>query len=200
MVAPSCERSYRGSNVIEAVPKIINPFIDRLVNLSAQLTQSRFIRELRYYDAAYLWPDSSSINTFKKIKKLDKPIFLERINCYTGKSKSILDDAYGKLGLQRPINENTVLEAIRREHQEIELSDWIFCPSPEVKKSFEEAGVPEKKLILTSYGWSPERFPNRERAKTEDSPLTILFVGFVCVRKGAHLLLGTCNLKKYHLN
>jgi hypothetical protein len=51
------------------------------------------------------------------------------------------------------------------------------------------AGVPEHKLILTSYGWSPKRFPHFLSDKPLSDTITVIFVGDVCVRKGAHLLL-----------
>ena len=46
------------------------------------------------------------------------------------------------------------------------------------------AGVPEHKLILTSYGWSPKRFPNFSSDKPLSETITVIFVGRVCVRKG----------------
>jgi glycosyltransferase involved in cell wall biosynthesis len=50
-------------------------------------------------------------------------------------------------------------------------------------------GVPEAKLIRSSYGWSPRRFDNRPQPCPRNGPFTVLFVGSVSVRKGAHLLL-----------
>ena len=78
---------------------------------------------------------------------------------------------------------------IQQEDEEMSLADFIFCPSPEVKKSFLEIGVPEDKLISTSYGWCPKRFPNISPKKQPSDTVTVVFVGSVCVRKGAHLLL-----------
>lgn len=69
------------------------------------------------------------------------------------------------------------------------MADFIFCPIPELKKSFMGAGVPEHKLILTSYGWSPERFPHFLSDKPLSDTITVIFVGDVCVRKGAPGLL-----------
>ncbi|MCW6053698.1 glycosyltransferase family 4 protein [Microcoleus sp. A2-C5] len=69
------------------------------------------------------------------------------------------------------------------------MADFIFSPSPEVKKSFLEIGVPEYKLLSTSYGWCPKRFPNISPQKEPSDTVTVLFVGSICVRKGSHLLL-----------
>jgi hypothetical protein len=87
------------------------------------------------------------------VKQQSKPIFWERINCSTKQAKFIIDDASSRLGIA-PQHKITA-DMIQQEEEEISLADFIFCPSPEVKKSFMGAGVPEHKLILTSYGWSP---------------------------------------------
>ncbi len=150
------------------------------------MAERRFLRDIKDFDVAYLWPGISS-ETFRRAKQSGRTIFMERINCYPGTAKRILDDAYKRLGLhpQHPITS----DGIEREKAEAELTDFIFCPSPEVKKSFQEAGVPEQKLVSTSYGWSPQRFPTIPSEKLLQETVTVLFVGRVCVRKGAHLLL-----------
>ncbi len=186
MVVPNCERSLRESNVVEAVPPLLKKFYYRSAQAPRVMAQKRFLKDLNNFDAAYLWP-ATSVETFKAVKKLDKPIFLERFNCYTGKAKRLLDDAYKRLGV--PPQHLITFDDILHEQAEAQLADFIFCPSPEVKKSFQELGISEDKLILTSYGWSPQRFPNLPADKPHRDNITVLFVGSICVRKGAHLLL-----------
>ena len=183
---PSCEPAARRPYIVEAIPPFLRWFYYRSADAPRHAVEKRFLRELKNFDAAYLWP-SASLETFKEAKKIGKPIFLERINCYTGKAKHILDDAYTRLGVP-PQHQNTP-EKIQHEEAEVGLADFIFCPSPEVRKSFQEAGVPEQKLVSTSYGWSPQRFPNISSDKPLPETVTVLFVGSVCVRKGSHLLL-----------
>jgi glycosyltransferase involved in cell wall biosynthesis len=71
-----------------------------------------------------------------------------------------------------------------------ELADHVFCPSELVARSMVTAGVPESKLLRTSYGWSPERVDSSAAIGGPPSsrPFTALFLGTVCLRKGAHLL------------
>jgi glycosyltransferase involved in cell wall biosynthesis len=128
----------------------------------------------------------------QKAKARDKPIFLERINCFTGTAKRILDTAHARLNVvqQYPIT----AEMIQTELEQAHLADFIFCPSPLVKDSFLEANIPAEKLLLASYGWSTQRFPGLQdqppaSSSPIDRPFTIVFVGRVCVRKGAHLLI-----------
>ncbi|MBO3462583.1 glycosyltransferase family 4 protein [Aetokthonos hydrillicola] len=186
MVVPNCQPLLRNTNLVEGIPQFLKWWYYRRPDNPRYMAEKRFLRDLKDFDAAYLWP-ATTLETFKKVKQSGKPIFLERFNCYPGKSKQILDDAYRHLGLS-PQHQITA-EGIQREETEAEAADFIFCPSPEVKTSFQEAGVPEEKLLLTSYGWSRKRFPAIPPQKPASETLTFIFVGSVCVRKGVHILL-----------
>ncbi len=186
MVVPSCAPSYRGYNMVESIPRYLRRVYYRVGNYAQSSAEKRFLRDLNDFDAVYLWP-RTSIETVRKVKHQGKTLFFERINCSTKKAKYILDDAYGRLGLAP---QHGITEAmIQQEDEEMSLADFIFSPSPEVKKSFLEIGVPEYKLMSSSYGWCPKRFPNISPKKQPSDTVTVLFVGTICVRKGAHLLL-----------
>jgi glycosyltransferase involved in cell wall biosynthesis len=186
MVVPNCDPSCRRQNLVESIPKYLKWLSYRSPEKPKELAEKRFLRDLKDFDAMYLWPYTSP-ETFRRVKQERKPIFLERFNCYTKQAKSILDDAYRRLGLepQHMITEDT----IQQEDEEISLADFVFCPSPEVKKSFMGAGISEDKLISTSYGWCPKRFPDSAINKPISDTITVIFVGSICVRKGVHLLL-----------
>lgn len=186
MIVPSCDRSYRGSNIVEAIPSFLQPLFYRSPSLPQIATEKRFLKELKAFDAAYLWP-APSLDTVKSIRKQNKPIFFELVNTAQKQSKSILDDAYSRLGLQP--QHSITPETIQKEEQEIKVTDFLFCPSPTVLKSFQEVGVPEEKLLLTTEGWLPERFPYYQSQKPLTEEINILFLGTACVRKGVHLLL-----------
>ena len=76
-------------------------------------------------------------------------------------------------------------ERLAAKEKEIEMADRIICPSAFVKMTLEAAGIPEGKVAVTPFGcestWleSPRHGDGR----------TILFVGNVSARKGAHRLL-----------
>jgi glycosyltransferase involved in cell wall biosynthesis len=185
MVVPSCEPSCRGSDLIEAITPYLKWLRYRMGGVQ-EVSEQCFLKELNQFDAAYLWPTSTP-RLIKRVKATGKPIFLERFNCFTGQAKQILDDAYTRLGLEP---QHSIQPSWIEEELEVtELADYILCPSPLVKASFLQAGIPEKKLILTSYGWAPQRFPNLPVHRESQEAVTILFVGYVCVRKGAHLLM-----------
>lgn len=190
MVVPNCDRSLRDLNLVEAIPSYAKAIGYRFPRLPSILTERRFFNELGKFDAVYLFPGTSR-DFVPRIKQKQKTIFLERINCCTAKAKSILDEAYSRLGVkpQHGIDR----DAIDREHEDVEACDYVFCPSPEVERSFLEIGVPAEKLISATYGWSPSRFKNRGSrdrvTPPKDGSFVVLFVGYVSVRKGAHFLL-----------
>ncbi|MEG4595504.1 glycosyltransferase family 4 protein [Microcoleus sp. F6_B6] len=186
MVVPSCDRSCRDSNIVEAIPSFLTQLYYRSPSAPRIKAEKRFLKDIKNFDVAYLWP-GISLDTVKSVNKQSKPIFWERVNNCQREAKSILDDAYSRLELQ-PQHDITP-EKIQIEEQKLKVVDFLFCPSPIVVKSFQEAGVSEEKLILTTEGWSPERFPNYQSQKPPSEEVNVLFLGFACVRKGVHLLL-----------
>jgi glycosyltransferase involved in cell wall biosynthesis len=111
----------------------------------------------------------------------------EKTNCHRGTAKMILDDAYTRVGLApaHGISE----ESIVHENEFLAELDYIFCPSTLVADSLHEHNVPEEKLLLASYGWSPSRFITTRPRPFRHQEVTFAFVGSVCIRKGAHLLM-----------
>jgi glycosyltransferase involved in cell wall biosynthesis len=193
VIVPSCDPVCELPYIVQAIHPKLSWFYYRNPEAPQRIAEKRFLKELKRFDAAYLWP-GTSLKTALKTKQQDKPIFLERVNNYTGRSKAILDQAYKHLGVE-PQHAITI-EAIQHEKTEVELADYLFCPSLEVKQSFLELGVPEQKLILTSEGWCPDRFPNTSvdwAKKQAAEDITVLCIGNSWVRKGVHLLLRAWN-------
>ncbi|WP_333318435.1 glycosyltransferase family 4 protein [Microcoleus sp. B4-C1] len=186
MVVPSCDSSCRDSNIVEAIPSLLKKLYYRSDSAPKIKAEKHFLKDIKNFDVAYLWP-GLSVDTVKSVNKQSKAIFLERVNTCQRQAKSILDDAYSRLELQP---QHTITpETIKNEEEKLKLVDFLFCPSPAVVKSFQDAGVPEEKLLLTTEGWSPERFPNYQFQKPPSEEVNVLFLGFACVRKGVHLLL-----------
>ena len=134
----------------------------------------------------YLWA-GLSLDVFEDFHQLGAKIIAERINCHQATAKSILDKAHAELGV--PADHAITSESIGLEEKKLAMADGIFCPSPMVFKSMVENGVPNHKLLPTSYGWSPQRFPNLNSEPRKNSKPKFLFVGTLCIRKGVPLLL-----------
>ena len=136
--------------------------------------------------AAYIFADAS-VETVKKLKRAGITVFREQFNCHRATAKAILDEAYKRLGVAppQPISDMS----INVERELLDAVDFVFCPSPMVEASLVENGVQRSKLIAANYGWDPGRILDSGRLIDPCEGITAVFVGTVCVRKGAHLLL-----------
>lgn len=175
--------AYKG-----AVPRIANRPLRPLVK---KIQEARFLREMTAAPGrekfAYLWPDAS-LNLVRDLKRRGIPTVREMINCHVGTAQRILDAAYRRRGFARgPIGDAHVAY----EKAVLALVDRVVAPGKGVVDSLLEQGVDRSKIVLSSYGWEPDRIlgeqePILERA----SPRVFLFVGTLCLRKGVDTLVA----------
>ena len=135
---------------------------------------------------AYLWPGYSEL-LLHRLQEAGIPIVSEMINCHRGTAKNLLDAEYARLGL-RP-SHNITEKAVTEETNSLLLSDYIFCSNPHVEKSLVDHGISQGKIIPVSFGWDPHRLRGERQMMKRISGTTFLFVGSICIRKGAHLLM-----------
>ncbi len=150
------------------------------------LTERFFSKREKKSAHVYLWA-GLSLGVFERFKAEGARIVMERINCHQAAAKRILDRAHKEAGF--PANHGITDESMEAERRKLALADAVFCPSPMVRESMVENGVPEEKLLSTSYGWDPSRFPRLDATTRNNEKPTFLFVGRLCVRKGVPLLL-----------
>jgi glycosyltransferase involved in cell wall biosynthesis len=144
-----------------------------------------FARYLSLADVAYLWP-SVPTGVFRAVRDFGRPVVGEAINTRMADAKPILDAAFEALGV-RPSHRITE-ERIRVEEENLTLMDYIFSPSPATDASLARCPA-HPRILPSSYGvWVPPRLPER-RVKAPGEPVTFLFVGLSCIRKGLHHLL-----------
>jgi glycosyltransferase involved in cell wall biosynthesis len=134
----------------------------------------------------YTWGEAS-FDFSRRLHERGTPVVREKYNCAKQVAKDILDRAYNRFGIAQTWAINQAM--VEKENAELALADAVFCPSPMVAQSLVRIGVPEHKLLHSSYGWEPERLRGADKALEPADVPTLLFVGFICVRKGAHLLL-----------
>jgi glycosyltransferase involved in cell wall biosynthesis len=72
--------------------------------------------------------------------------------------------------------------------EEIELADYIFCPSRYAKRTFMDEGIPADRLVVCPYGVDLAAFDASLRPAAGKT-FRVLFLGQVCMRKGIHYLL-----------
>ena len=153
-----------------------------------RLAESIFLNSLQKdVDIAYLWP-AVSLNAYKKIKNSGRKIIYEGVNTHEANSKAILDAEYKRLKLPNLSSISTA--KVIDESAKLALADYIYSCSPIMTASMLNNGVPQCKILQTSYGLSPNAVldvPSRFD-KINKQP-TFIFVGTISVRKGIHLLL-----------
>ena len=182
-ISPAC--------VVQILPRWARYVPYRWVRSSAQREiENRFVKYALNPEtktrAAYIFADTT-VETVVKLKERGITIFREQINCPRKTAKAILDDAYERLALTPG---HAITNASAKVEQELLREvDYIFCPNAMVEKSLLENGVPSSKLISASYGWDPKRFSGADKLLRPSEGITAVFVGAICVRKGAHLLL-----------
>jgi glycosyltransferase involved in cell wall biosynthesis len=151
-----------------------------------RVAEWRYLRGLRRGDVAYLWP-GASLDLHRKAKTRGCVVITERINTLRFNSREILEKEFDSLGI--PAAHGISEDSARDELRCMELSDYIFSPSPAVTESLTKAGIPGDAILHTSYGLRRSEILDRSRDRPFDRPITALFVGRICVRKGVHLLL-----------
>ncbi len=136
---------------------------------------------------SYIWSETSP-DFDLELRSLKSIIVREKFNCSKAAAKRILDDAYARLGLdpQHGITD----DAIRLEKARLERADAIFCPAAGVDASLEEIGIPKHRRLRGSYGFDLSRVTTPAPPSLDPiDGTTYLFMGTICVRKGAHLML-----------
>jgi glycosyltransferase involved in cell wall biosynthesis len=186
---PSADRFVTAGLVRPLVSRRLLPLVRRVPFLARRITPrlvASYLRELRQGDVAYLWP-GLPLPVYAGVKQRGAVLLMERINCHTATARRILDAEYLRLG--RAPEHGIETQHVTDERAELALADLVFAPSPAVVASLVENGVPADRVLRTSYGWEPRRFLGTHRALAACAGATVLFVGRVCIRKGAHLLL-----------
>lgn len=145
----------------------------------------RYLDMLAEGDVAYLWP-SVPVSVYERLARRGVTIVTESVNTRMASAKPELDAAYDSLGVA-PAHGITDLRIAIQNLRQV-LCSAIFAPSPATERAFHDTPVADR-IIPTSYGtWVPKALPERP-PRQRGAPVTFVFVGTVCVRKGAHLLL-----------
>lgn len=150
------------------------------------MAENAFFRTESSSSPVYLWA-GLSLDIFERFSAKGAKIIIERINCHRATSRAILREAteFWNMALTETFSD----EEIDTENRKLLLADAVFCPSLMVNRSMLDNGVAASKLLSTSYGWSPERFPSLPVEPPDNPKPRFLFAGTLCLRKGVLLLL-----------
>ncbi len=186
LYTPRANRSEWGRDIRQGLPRRLRYLPWSMVSREGEKrTERLFLNEVEG-SAAYLWSEVT-LDIARVLRGRGVPVIREKFNCHKAFSRRILEEAYSRIGV--PAKHGLDEGRIQKEREELALADWIMCPNGGVRESLLSEGVEASKLIDTSYGWDPARFSGTARLLEPAEGMTVVFVGYICVRKGAHLLL-----------
>ena len=173
-------------SVHTSLPRLLQPFPYAVTkHLVRAHLRKRFLEAVSEGDIAYLWP-STPLQVYEALAARSVPIVVEAVNTRMEVAKPLLDAAYEGLGL--PPGHGITDARVREQNARQSLCAAVFAPSPATERSMLGTAL-EHRIIPASYGtWVPKSLPPRPR-KEAGEPVTFLFLGRLCVRKGAHHLL-----------
>ena len=171
-----------------AVPRLLSTLPYRLYSESASQRAGRmFLEELGPDDIAYLWP-SVPLEIYHAVHRLGVPIVGEGINTRMAHARAVLDAAYAAEDL--PPGHGITEARIQEEDEKLALTSALFAPSPMVERALANAPISADRILSVSYGADTlETAPRSVSTTDEERPLSVLFVGYGCIRKGLHQLL-----------
>lgn len=190
-IMTAASKGFKSPHYSSAIPPALNAFAYRFFseNQLKSFTEFRFLQKLDGDELIYLWGQCASIDICKKLHDRGHQIIVENLNTHRSTSKAILDAEYFRLGLQA--THGITSKKVDEEIAVLELVDFNFSCSPEVKKSLIKANISDASILDTSYGLRESdilsQFDVEKRADHHD--FTVIFVGSIGIRKGAHLLL-----------
>lgn len=129
---------------------------------------------------------SMFLHTLHKAKRMGAVTIVEHGSSHIVYQDKILKEEYEKYGVRTTPFQLPHPNVIEKEVREYEEADYVAVPSLFAKRTFVEQGIPESKIIHTSYGVDLSLF--RQIPKT-DTVFRIIFGGGLCLRKGTHYLL-----------
>lgn len=147
--------------------------------------ERRFLEQVREGDIAFVWP-AVSLTTHKALRDRGVTVVMEGINTRMASARKILDAAYADFGITP---EHGITDArIAEEEEKYRHADAIFAPNRWVETAL--AGSPlEARFLSSSYGVDASKASPERGYKPDGAPLTFVFCGYACVRKGVHHLL-----------
>jgi len=186
---------------IFAVLTLLNKIVDRTSIVSKWLEYQMpfwFDKWASYFignsNVLIVWA-WSALNTMQKMKQIGGICLLEECGSCNQFQNELLDEEYKKWGLV--FKDYTPKHIIKREFEEVEIADYILCPSKHVANSFIKFGVSENKFVIIPYGVSLQHF---RVLGTQKKEFTVLYVGTVGVRKGIVYLFQALELLKDRIN
>lgn len=178
-----------------AIPELLYKILCKM-NVPAasqgRIANYNVLRNLNPGDVVYLWPPYD-LRLIDQARERGAVVVAERINCMGELVREVLTRAYARNGLRLP-NGWCSPEAIEEEREQMLRCDFITAPNALVGQSARMAGVPNQRIVETSYGFDPRRLAKAIGIRRPDRAPVFAFVGLGIIRKGLDVLLEAWDL------
>jgi glycosyltransferase involved in cell wall biosynthesis len=153
---------------------------------------NRVCNELFAHKAAHVMRECDAVHfvhgigwvAARKAKRLGSLVICDMREEHPHFQRDILSEEAQHLGIQFTVPGSSFSHHVL---EEIDLADYIFCPSSYAKRTFVERGISETKIVVCPYGVDRAKFTSLERTPRKE--FRVLFLGRVCMRKGIQYLL-----------
>lgn len=145
------------------------------------------LRSIKAGDLVYMWPPYD-LRLIKRAQDLGAVVVAERTNCMGRMGLEVLSRAYARRGLPLPDGWFPA-EGMREEREQMLQCDYVTAANALVSQSLRDAGIPDNRILETSYGFSPNRLARAIGIERPQRPPVFAFVGLGIVRKGLDVLL-----------
>ncbi len=130
---------------------------------------------------AYFWPTASP-ELVEYAKARSWIAVREMTNRTLEAAKATLDHAFALAGEDRP--HHISQERVEDELGALRQYDFIFSSNEDVDISLRDAGIPEERILRTTFGWAEERFGSRRHRDTGDDEFVVGYLGTISIGKG----------------
>jgi len=151
------------------------------------LGRPRALRSIRPGDIVYIWPPFD-LPLIKRAQERGAIVVAERTNCMAPMALEAISRAYARRSIPMP-KSWFPLDGMAEERERMWQCDFVTANNPFVRQSLLDAGLPEERIMETSYGFSPHRLVSAIAIDRPKRPPVFAFVGTGTISKGLDVLL-----------
>ena len=155
--------------------------------MQGRIARTVALRSIKASDIVYMWPPYD-LSMIKRAQGLGAIVVAERTNCMASMGRELLSRAFGRRGMPLPTGWYPA-DGIAEEREQMRQCDYITAANALVAQSLREAGISERQILETSYGFNRTRLAPAIDIKRPERPPVFAFVGLGIVRKGLDVLL-----------
>jgi glycosyltransferase involved in cell wall biosynthesis len=156
-------------------------------NIQGLLGRPHALRSIKAGDLVYIWPPFD-LPLIKGAQERGAIVVAERTNCMAPIAHKLVSRAYARRSIPMPKSWFDP-RGMAEERERMLQCDFVTANNAFVKQSVLDAGLPEERILETSYGFNPQRLASAIAVDRPERPPVFAFVGSGSISKGLDVLL-----------